>query len=77
MDRAEHLAWAKTRALQELDGQGTTEQRIARASSSMQVDLMQHPELIDHAGLHLGALELFGGTMNTVDKTKHWIEGFH
>lgn len=66
MTRADHLAWAKQRALDEL-GHGNRSDAIA----SMLSDLSKHPELENHLGkmLFISAV--------THDQVPRWIEGFN
>lgn len=66
MTRAEHLAWAKERALGELQTNG-----VVDAIASMLSDLRKHPELEGHMGIML-----FIG-VRTPDQAKYWIEGFN
>lgn len=71
MDRNEHLAWAKQRALKEVDAG-----RLADAVASMISDLMkEHPE--SAAGYHIlaeiGLLETLSGP----GAVRRWIEGFN
>lgn len=70
MTRAEHLRWAKDRALAELPD-------LASAFGSMLSDLGKHPELLHHPGKELGVMLNVGGHLNTVAKMKEWIEGFN
>jgi hypothetical protein len=72
MTRAEHLAWAKERAL-EYVAKGDLGQAIA----SMTSDLAKHPELAGHIGIELGAMLLFGGHLSQREAVRHWIEGFN
>jgi len=64
--RAEHLAWAKERALEYAIAGDTTS-----AIASMISDLRKHPELENHMGLIL-----FLG-VRTPEQVRHWIEGFN
>jgi Tfp pilus assembly protein PilF len=67
--RDEHLAWAKTRALEYLN-RGDA----AQAFTSMASDLKKHPELNYHETLYeLGLLYLMA---HNVDMLRRWIEGF-
>lgn len=66
MTRAEHLAWAKERALEELD-RGS----YVNAVASMISDLRKHEELENHLGIML-----FIGVHNA-DQARRWIEGFN
>jgi hypothetical protein len=72
MTRAEHLAWAKRRALEYVDA-GDLEQAVA----SMISDLQKHDDLSDHAGIMLGGMLLFGGHMRDGEEVRKWIEGFN
>ena len=71
MTREEHLAWAKTRALQYLPDDPT------QALASMASDLRKHGELADHVGLELGAMMMFAGLLSCADQVQHYIEGFN
>lgn len=66
MTRAEHLAWAKERALDELERGSVT-----NAIASMISDCRKHPELENHMGLMLFI------TVRRPDQAKRWIEGFN
>jgi hypothetical protein len=69
-DRDEHLAWAKSRALEILNGGDTV-----NAFLSIQSDLRKHSELADHPGLELGALQFVAGMLRTSESVRRWIEG--
>lgn len=68
--RAEHLAWAKERALEYVDAGDPV-----NALASLQSDLRKHPETADHQGLELGAMLAFGGQLTTPAQVREWIEG--
>jgi len=72
MDRNEHLAWAKERALVYADA-GDVENAFASLAS----DLRKHPELADHSGLTVGALLLVGGHLNDPARMREHIKGYH
>ena len=72
MNRAEHLKWAKDRAIGELDAGSTT-----NAFASMASDLGKHEELAGHGGLELGFLLAVAGLMERPDQLQNWIEGFN
>lgn len=72
MTRAEHLAWAKARALEYLDD---GDQK--NAVMSMMSDLKKHEELADHAGITLGVMLLMGGQMGDRQEVRRWIVGFN
>lgn len=74
MDRAQHLAWAKKRALEELDRGSTT-----NALASMISDLRKHPETegsSEIGGMLMAGL-LLGGGLRTPEDVRKWIEGFN
>ena len=72
MTRAEHLQWAKDRALKYVDAGDT-----ANAFASIASDLNGHPETAGHAGIQLGMLQLMGGFLNTPEAMRRFIEGFN
>ena len=72
MTRAEHLAWAKTRALEYVDNGDLTS-----ALASMMSDLQKHPELEGHTGIQLGAMLMVNGHLNDTRKVRDFIEGFN
>lgn len=57
MERAEHLEWAKTRALQYLPGDPV------EAAASFISDLSKHEDLHDHPVKELMAMHMFGGLL--------------
>lgn len=59
MNAAEHLAWAKERALEYVDTDP------AMAFTSLVSDLRKHPDLADHGGIELGGMLLLGGHLST------------
>jgi hypothetical protein len=71
MTRAEHLAWAKERALEYAD-QGDTVNTL----NSMLSDLQKHPETANHPGMLLGTREAVAGYLETPAQLRHWVEGF-
>ena len=72
MNRAEHLKWAKDRAIYELDAGSTT-----NAFASMASDLGEHEELTGHVGIELGMWQVAHGLMDTSEQCRKWIEGFN
>lgn len=72
MTRAEHLDWAKKRALEYLDAGD-----IRNAYGSMISDLRKHPELEDHLAIELSLMLLLGGHLSTDFQMRNWIEGFN
>ena len=72
MNRSEHLAWCKTRALQYVDAG-----EVTNAYSSMTSDLMKHPETQNHSALQMGMLLLMGGHLSTPHQMREFINGFN
>lgn len=74
MTRAEHLAWAKERALEYVDGGD-----LQQAFSSMCSDLQKHEELAtQHADTNkLGLDLLLNGHLSTREAMRNWIEGYN
>ncbi len=70
MDRAEHLAWCKQRALEYVD-QGD----LTNAYASMTSDLSKHPETAGHAAIELGMMMIMGGHLNSSAEMRRFIEG--
>lgn len=72
MTQDEHLEWAKKRALEYLDRYDPQQ-----AFTSMMSDLGKHPELKDHAGIHIGVgYMMLPGWINDMQRVRRWIEGF-
>lgn len=69
--RADHLAWAKQRALEYVDA-GDTQ----NAFTSLISDLGKHPETIDAARNvgQLGMMQLMGGMLNEPAAMRKFIE---
>jgi hypothetical protein len=72
MSRAEHLAWAKARALEYIDAGN-----IAHALSSMASDIGKHPETERHPGIQLGLELLISGGLRSQQDARRFIEGFN
>lgn len=72
MNRAEHLQWAKDRAL-EYVGLGD----LMEAFQSMLSDLSKHPELENAAAVcgELGMKLLLNGHLSTAEQMRDWING--
>lgn len=70
MDRAEHLAWAKTRALEYLD-----KGEASNAVNSMLSDLGKHEELEFSVGM--GTMILLTIDLRNPEAVKRWIVGFN
>ncbi len=72
MDRHEHLAWCKKRALELVD-LGDTNQAL----TSMMSDLEEHPDTASHAGITLTAVMMMAGQLGTPEKARKHIQGFN
>jgi hypothetical protein len=70
--RAEHLQWAKERALQYVDAN-----ELEAAFTTMASDLQKHKETAGHVGVTLGLLQKLGGHLNTQDSMRDYINGFN
>lgn len=72
MTREEHLAWAKERALAEME-YGGPEQGLA----SIFNDMRSHHELRNHAAIELGAMLMFNGHLQTRAQVREFIKGLN
>jgi hypothetical protein len=71
VDRAEHMQWAKDRALEYAD-RGD----VANAVASMGSDLRKHPETRDHDGMMLMMMMAAAGQFDRPGELRKFIEGF-
>ena len=69
--RAEHLAWAKQRALEYADRGDMT-----NAIASMGSDLRKHPDTKNHSGVELMAMMAVTGQFDQPGRLREFIEGF-
>jgi hypothetical protein len=68
---AEHLEWAKTRALKYVaDGD------LSSAAASMRLDLAKHPDTENHPAIDLMKMMIMAGHLSTPAEMKRFIEGF-
>ena len=72
MDRSEHMAWCKKRALEYVD-MGDNEQAVA----SMMSDLRKHELTSNHPAIRLGWMLNVAGKLSTTDEMRRFIEGFN
>jgi len=72
MTRAEHLQWAKARALEYVEAGD-----LPGACASFFSDLNKHPEIDPSAAQVVYGIEVLTGGMNTPGKVRHFIEGTH
>jgi hypothetical protein len=71
MTRAEHVEWAKTRALEYVDNGD-----IVEAYASMVSDLRNHPETENHPAIELGMMLMMANQLSTAAEMRKFIEGF-
>ena len=72
MDRQEHIAWCKQRALEYVDAGD-----IVGGLASMFSDLRKHEETEDHPAIQLGAMLMMGGYLSTKQQVEDFINGFN
>jgi hypothetical protein len=72
MNRSEHMAWCKKRALEYVNTGD-----LSQAFTSMASDLGKHPDTEQHSGIQLGMMLLMGGHLNSPQKMREFIEGFN
>jgi hypothetical protein len=72
MNRQEHLAWCKQRALEYVDSGD-----LAQALTSMISDLNKHPETKGNVGIELGVGLSLVGALSTSSDMRRFIEGFN
>lgn len=70
MSRAEHVAWAKSRA-KEYAERGD----MSNALASLTSDLSKHPDTEGHAAIELGMLLAFGGHLSTRAQLVEFVDG--
>ena len=68
--RAEHLKWAKGRALEYADRED-----VANALASLQSDLGKHPDTAGHAAIQLGMMMAISGQFDRPGELRKFIEG--
>ena len=71
MNRDEHLAWCKRRALEYLPDDSET------ALNSMFSDLLSQKETATHPALDLGMKLRMSGGLRTAEDARRFIEGFN
>lgn len=71
MNRAEHLKWAKDRALEYAE-QGDTAMAIASLTS----DLGKHEETVGHSGVMLMTMLAMNGDFEKPGRLAEFIKGF-
>jgi len=72
VNREEHLAWCKQRALEYVD-RGD----LKGAYTSMVSDLNKHLETEGHIAIELGIMLMLGGHLSTPSEMRKFIEGFN
>ena len=72
MTRAQHLKWAKDRALEYVEmGQ------IQYAFDSIMLDLRKHPETENNMNIEIGYSLWMMGHLKTAEQMRHFINGFN
>ena len=72
MNRAQHLAWCKQRALEYVDAGD-----LNQAFASMCSDLSKHPETEGHPAMVFGMSSLSNGGLSTEGQMRRFINGFN
>lgn len=72
MNREDHMAWCKQRALEYVE-RGD----LQNAYASMTGDLNKHEETRNHPAIALGLQLMMIGDLGTSDKMRKFIEGFN
>jgi hypothetical protein len=72
MNRTEHLAWCKQRALEYVDAND-----LSQAFASMVSDMRKHEGTRNHAAIQLMAQLYFSNLLGTQSEMRKFIEGFN
>lgn len=72
--RDEHVAWAKQRALAELDADPGP-MGVIHALASLGADFGNHPDTANHPAILLGTRLAMAGQLDTHQQTREWIGG--
>jgi hypothetical protein len=72
MNRAEHVAWCKQRALEYIE-----RGELREAFDSMCSDLLKHEDTRGRLGMELGMMLMMNGHLGTPEKMPEFIEGFN
>ena len=72
MTRAQHLQWAKDRALAYVEAG-----ELAEACASLLADLNKHSQIDPSAAQMVWGIEALTGGLNSADKVRHFINGVH
>lgn len=72
MNRSEHLAWCKARALEYVEVGD-----LERAVYSMFSNLAMHPETKNHIGIELGMILMISEQLKTQAQVIDFINGFN
>jgi hypothetical protein len=70
--REEHLTWCKQRALEYVDRGNAVD-----AYASMASDMAEHAETKGHPAINLGMMLMMSGHLESPDKMREFINGFH
>ena len=72
MNRQDHLAWCKSRAIEYCDANDPQQ-----AYASMASDLNKHDETRNHSAIEFGMMQLMAGLLQTPQEMRKFIEGFN
>lgn len=72
MTREEHIKWCQSRALEYVE-----RGELVDALASMGSDLDKHKETKDHVAMRLALKMMTSGHLNTPEKMRSFILGFH
>jgi len=72
MSRADHIIWAKQRALRELESGGGG---VAAVISSIVQDFASHPDLANHPAQTMMTVLAFSGNLSTRTRVREFVEG--
>jgi hypothetical protein len=72
LTRAEHLQWAKDRALAYVETGD-----LASACASILSDLSKHPQIDPSAARMVWSIEAVTGGLNTAEQVRHFINGIN
>jgi len=72
LTRAEHLQWAKDRALEYVEAGDLTS-----ACASILSDLGKHPQIDPSTAQTVWAIEAMTGGLSTAEKVRHFINGIN
>jgi len=72
MNRSEHIAWSKKRAIEFVD-----KDDLPQAYLSIVSDLQKHPETMAHVGIDMGMMLVISGNLKEPHEMRNFIDGFN